>query len=186
MRDISPSARSGTLLPERAKHSPRTMTMPMSSAPAHIRPAIPDDIPKMVELLQVLFAIEADFSFDAEKHAAGLSLLLDSPTSLILVAERDDEVVGMATGQSVISTAEGTRALLVEDVVVQERHRGLGIGSRLLRTLASWAASKKISRMQLLADSNNQPALDFYARCGWRRTDLICLRSDTGLFSPFP
>ena len=156
--------------------------MPMSSAPAHIRPATPEDIPTMVELLQVLFAIEADFSFDGDKHAAGLSLLLDSPTSLILVAEREDKVVAMATGQSVISTAEGTRALLVEDVVVEERYRGMGIGSRLLRTLAFWATSKKISRMQLLADRNNRPALEFYSRCGWQQTELICLRSHSDIY----
>jgi ribosomal protein S18 acetylase RimI-like enzyme len=33
-----------------------------------------------------------------------------------------------------------------------------------------------LSRLQLLADMDNAPALDFYTRRGWRRTSLLALR----------
>lgn len=149
---------------------------------AHIRPATAEDILPMVDLLQLLFSIEKDFHFDPKKHGEGLRLLVNSPDALVLVAEYDDQVRGMATAQIVISTAEGGPALLVEDVVVAEEYRGRSIGSRLLQKLASWAASRKINRMQLLADRHNLPALQFYKGCGWRTTDLICLRSYSDLF----
>lgn len=41
-------------------------------------------------------------------------------------------IVGMATIQTLISTAEGGRVGLVEDVVVDESFRGKGIGKLLL------------------------------------------------------
>jgi hypothetical protein len=34
----------------------------------------------------------------------------------------------------------------------------------------------KVSRLQLLADRSNVPALDFYRIMGWHMTELICLR----------
>jgi len=41
-----------------------------------IRPAAQPDIPTMIELLHLLFAIEADFDFSAERQGRGLELLL--------------------------------------------------------------------------------------------------------------
>jgi GNAT superfamily N-acetyltransferase len=64
----------------------------------------------------------------------------------------------------------------VEDVVVEAAWRGQGLGRRLLAALADWAGEQGISRLQLLADRNNQPALDFYRQLGWQTTALICLR----------
>ena len=45
-----------------------------------------------------------------------------------------------------------------------------------MRTLAGWALEQGATRMQLLADKNNPPALAFYERLGWGTTALICLR----------
>lgn len=45
-------------------------------------------------------------------------MLIANQWATVLVAETSGKVVGMATGQLTISTAEGGPALLVEDVVV--------------------------------------------------------------------
>ncbi len=141
-----------------------------------IRPATEKDLDAMVLLLKQLFGIEADFAFDAQMQKKGLELLLDSKTSIILVAERQDSVVGMGTGQLVISTAEGGPSLLIEDIVVQPAWQQQGIGSALLQALGNWGASRGAIRMQLLADRTNSPALVFYQAAGWQTTQLICLR----------
>jgi GNAT superfamily N-acetyltransferase len=60
--------------------------------------------------------------------------------------------------------------------VVTERLRGQGIGAALLATLAAWAVQHGATRLQLLADGQNRPALDFYRKNGWLPTQLICLR----------
>jgi ribosomal protein S18 acetylase RimI-like enzyme len=131
----------------------------------------------MVALLRVLFTIEADFGADEAKQRRGLQLLLEDDRACLLVAEEEFGVIGMCSGQLVISTAEGGPALLVEDVVVVESFRGRGVGRLLMEALQNWAAARNITRLQLLADRNNAPALDFYRRLGWQHTDLICLRT---------
>lgn len=149
----------------------------MAIETVHIRPARQQDIDEMVLLLKSLFATKTDFHFDPASQVAALELLLTSDSCLILVAEQGDQIVGMCCGQTVISTAEGGLALLVEDVVVRQEMRGKGIGYKMMRTLAAWATSRNISRLQLLVDRNNDPAIAFYDKYGWQSTQLICLRS---------
>jgi len=124
----------------------------------------------------MLFAVEADFDFDAARQRQGLAMLLAQETAVILVAEAEGLVVGMCSGQSIISTAEGGFALLVEDVVVAEPWQGKGVGRELLAALEQWAAARKIGRLQLLADRNNAAALEFYRKLGWQGTELVCRR----------
>ena len=141
-----------------------------------IQPAERQDLDDMMLLLQQLFGIEEDFSFDALKQKKGLELLFLSPTAVIMVAKEDEAVIAMGTAQVVVSTAEGAPSLLVEDVVVKPSHQNRGIGRRLLQALGDWGATKGAERMQLLADRTNSPALEFYAHEGWQETQLICLR----------
>lgn len=141
-----------------------------------IRPARPADIPEMVGLLGLLFAIEADFTADADRQSRGLTLLMEQPLACIMVAEQGGRVVGMCSGQLTVSTAEGGYSLLLEDLVVAADSRGRRIAPRLLEAIALWAAGYGAARMQLLADRDNASALEFYRRQGWRDTALICLR----------
>ena len=147
-----------------------------------IRKAYKSDIPPMCDLLTELFSIEADFIADPDKQARGLQLLLeDKDRSLVLVAAVGDEVVGMCSVQTLISTSEGSPVGLVEDVVVRNDYRGKGVGTALLSEIFSWCEEKGITRVQLLADRDNQEALDFYASREWIFTNLICMRKHTHL-----
>ncbi len=142
----------------------------------HIRQARAADVDSLVGLLRILFALEEDFTFDAPRARRGLALLLAAGRAAVLVAEQGNRIVGMCTGQVVISTAEGGPAVLVEDVVVLPERRGRGVGRSLLAALAGWSREQGAERMQLLADHTNRNALAFYQRTGWRTTQLICLR----------
>jgi len=150
-----------------------------------IRTARPGDIPRMNELLAELFSIETDFSPDVEKQVRGLSVLVAGPPgrSCVLVAEQGGTVIGMATVQTLISTAEGGRVGMVEDVIVDREFRSRGIGTRLLNGIAAWSERTGLKRLQLLADRGNIPALDFYASRNWSSTRLICLRRPADRFS---
>jgi GNAT superfamily N-acetyltransferase len=130
-----------------------------------------------VRLLGQLFSIEADFTPDAWRQRLGLALMLsDHRVRTVLVAERSGEVLGMVTGQLVVSTAEGGLSALVEDMIVEEGARGAGIGRALLEGIERWALERGATRLQLLADHENAPALGFYDRAGWSSTRLVCLR----------
>jgi len=145
-------------------------------ANAVIRPARPEDLDGLVDLLRILFGIEADFACDAARQRRGLAMLLAHEAAVLLVAEAAGQVIGMCSGQLTISTAEGGFALLVEDVVVAGPWQGKGVGRELLAALEQWGASRKIGRLQLLADRNNAAALEFYRKLGWQSTELICQR----------
>ncbi|MCU0983483.1 MAG: GNAT family N-acetyltransferase [Acetobacteraceae bacterium] len=147
---------------------------------ATIRTAGHDDIPAMVALLAQLFAIEADFSIAPEVQARGLAMLLARPESAVLVAEVAGAVAGMCTVQLSVSTARGGLSAGVEDVVVDARHRGAGLGGRLMAAAEAWARQKGAVRIALLADETNAPALDFYGHLGFTRTRLVWLAKPLG------
>jgi len=144
-----------------------------------IRPARPGDIPRMCELIAELFSIESDFTPNVEKQMHGLRVLIADPSGkmLVLAAVSNGIVVGMATVQTLISTAEGGRVGLIEDVIVAKEHRRMGIGTLLLQAIVDWSRKARLKRLQLLADLDNRPALDFYSFRGLNQTRLICLRT---------
>jgi N-acetylglutamate synthase-like GNAT family acetyltransferase len=143
----------------------------------HIREAALEDIDGMIPLLKELFSIEADFCFDEDLQRRGLKMMLESiENRCLLIASAGDRIIGMASIQSLISTAEGGRCGIVEDVVVTSKWRGKGIGRCLLEAIEAWAHTKGLKRIQLLADATNTPALEFYKNRGWMTTQLICLR----------
>ena len=102
--------------------------------------------------------------------------MLESKKDCVVLAEHGAEIIGMCTVQTLISTAEGGYVGLVEDMVVANKYSGNGIGRQLILEIESWATSQGLTRLQLLANRNNQPALAFYTKMGWLETRLIGLR----------
>ncbi len=141
-----------------------------------IRAAESKDIPALIELLRVLFSIEADFSFDEEKQRRGLELMLeDVRERCVFVAQIDHQVVGMCSVQTLISTAQGAPKGWIEDVCVNEKSRGCGIGKMLLKAVDNWCLERGMRRLQILCDTQNEPAMKFYQHLGWQATQLQCL-----------
>ena len=103
-------------------------------------------------------------------------MLLDSASAGIWVAERCGRVVGMVTVQLVISTVEGGVSGLLEDLVVSSAYRHRGIGRALLDAAVRWSCEQGATRMQLLTDGRNVPALIFYRKQEWKQTSMIALR----------
>ena len=104
-------------------------------------------------------------------------MLADTKNRHILVARINDQVVGMATAQLVVSTAEGGLSAWVEDVIVDRNFRRIGIGSALLLGIKTWAIEAGAQRMQLLTESVNEHAKSFYLDNKWGVTDLVCMRT---------
>ncbi len=144
-----------------------------------ITPARAEDVTALQSLLATLFSIEMDFHPDAERQRRGLEFLLADAERAVVMTARDSTgaVIGMASAQLVVSTAEGAYSVWIEDVIVAEGCRGRGIGVSLLGALLDWAQGKGATRAQLLADRTNVRALDFYRRLGWQSTQLGAWRS---------
>ena len=131
-----------------------------------------NDLEEMALLLSALFAIEKDFKIDYDKQLSGITKLHESGGADMLVAKHEDKVVGMVTMQRLISSAEGDYVGQIEDLVVQEEYRKMGVGSRLINKMRSVAQEYGYKRIQLAADADNANALQFYNRRGFNKTNL--------------
>jgi GNAT superfamily N-acetyltransferase len=126
------------------------------------------DLPRLVELLGILFAAEAEFSPDAEKQRVALQgLLADAAKGRVFVAREGREVVAMASLLYTVSTAEGGRAAWFEDLVVAPEHRKRGIGEALLKHVVAEARKEGVLRLTLLTDMQNERAQAMYRRVGF-------------------
>ena len=135
------------------------------------------DVPALCDLLSLLFAQEADFVPDRAKQERGLRLILDDPrVGAVLVARADGEVVGMVNLLFTVSTAEGARVMLLEDMIVRPDHRGHGVGLQLIDAAIALANERGCARITLLTDEDNNQAQWFYARTGFRRSAMIPMR----------
>jgi GNAT superfamily N-acetyltransferase len=140
-----------------------------------------DDIAELAKLLRHLFAQEYDFIPDTAKQCAGLERIIDSPDiGRILVCREASGVLGMVNLLFTVSTAEGGKVAMLEDMVVHPSHRGRGIGGRLLAAAIALCAAEGCSRITLLTDRGNEAAMRFYSRRGFEASGMIPLRLHLG------
>src|SRR3954469_2746728 len=130
--------------------------------------AVAKDLPQMVQLLLHLFEQEAEFTPDAPKQEAALKMILADPkVGQLYVAKDGNRVVAMASLLYTVSTAEGGKAALFEDLVVSPDHRKQGIGEALLKYVVPQARSEGILRLTWLTDMQNERAQAMYRRAGF-------------------
>jgi len=79
------------------------------------------------------------------------------------VAEKENEIVGMALGYNMYSTWKGL-SLYLEDIVVREAHRRSGIGSQLFEAVTRYAKESKAGKMVWQVLDWNTLAIDFYKK----------------------
>jgi GNAT superfamily N-acetyltransferase len=135
------------------------------------------DLPAMADLLHELFGLESDFQPEREKQMRGLKLILDTPQiGRLFVLRVDGVVAGMANALITVSTAQGTRVLLLEDVIVSAKFRTAGLGRQLVEHVCAWATREGMTRVTLLADKDNAKALAFYDRLGFEKSAMVVRR----------
>ena len=131
-------------------------------------PARIADLPRLVELLGILFESEAEFSANPEKQRAALQAILADPKKgTIFIARDGRQVVAMASLLYTVSTAEGGKAALFEDLVVAPEQRKRGIGEALLKHVVAEARKEGVLRITLLTDMQNERAQAMYRRAGF-------------------
>jgi GNAT superfamily N-acetyltransferase len=132
-----------------------------------VRPIRSDDVPAVVGLVRELAEYEKAAHevrlTEAQLHA---SLFGERPALFGHVAERDGAVVGMALWFLNFSTWRGTHGIYLEDLYVQPRHRGSGLGRELLRTLAETCVQRGYNRLEWAVLDWNAPSIEFYEAAG--------------------
>ena len=132
-----------------------------------ICPARPGDAIDIVALVREL----ADYEHALDQVAISVddlerALFTPNPHVHCLVAEHDGAIVAMALWFLHFSTWTGTSGLYLEDLYVQDRHRGRGIGTQLMRALAVMCVEEGYSRFEWSVLDWNRPAIEFYQSIG--------------------
>jgi len=139
--------------------------------------AAPKDLPQLVELLGQLFEQEAEFTPNAAKQEAALKLIFADPkVGKLYVARDGGKVVAMASLLYTVSTAEGGKAALFEDLVVRPEYRKQGIGAQLLEHVIAQARAEGVLRMTLLTDMQNERAQVLYRKLGFTGSPMKPMR----------
>lgn len=119
-----------------------------------------------------LFSLIADHA-RFEQSAATLTLceLLavlasDAPPVTILVAVRDDEVLGFAAITFDFALWRARRWAHLDCLFVREDSRGLGLGALLLGAAADLALARGADRMEWQTPAWNAQGIAFYRRAG--------------------
>ncbi|MDP5185458.1 GNAT family N-acetyltransferase [Blastococcus sp. BMG 814] len=137
-----------------------------------VRPVRPEDVPAVVGLVRELAEYErALHEVRLTEEQLATCLFGDSPALFGHVAEVGGEVVGTALWFLNFSTWRGTHGVYLEDLYVQPRHRGAGLGKELLRTLAQVCVERGYSRLEWSVLDWNTPSIEFYRAAGAVPTD---------------
>jgi GNAT superfamily N-acetyltransferase len=135
------------------------------------------DVPRLVELLGILFAQEHELSPDADKQRRALEMILADPSrARIYVAREGAKAVAMAALHFTVSTAEGAKVAGLEDCIVHPEHRRKGIGKALLEYVIEQARAEGVLRVMLLTDGDNARAQALYRKMGFAPSSMLAMR----------
>jgi ribosomal protein S18 acetylase RimI-like enzyme len=92
-----------------------------------------------------------------------------------LIAEIGDDFAGMCLFFPSFSTWRGVPGAYIQDIFVEERFRGRGVGETLVRATARHVRDEGGGYLRLSVDSGNEDAKRFYESLGmtWSRDEHI-------------
>lgn len=129
-----------------------------------VRQSIPTDVSAIMRLIHELALFEkAPNEVIASEETLLKSGFGENPLFISWVAEMQGNVVGMALCYIRYSTWKGP-VLYLEDLVVTENARGMGIGKVLFEQCIDFAKVRNYSRMVWQVLDWNEPAIEFYRR----------------------
>jgi GNAT superfamily N-acetyltransferase len=89
----------------------------------------------------------------------------ENPLSSVFVAEKEQEIVGIALYYFRYSTWKG-KTIHPEDLVVKESMRGTGLGSALYSAIIAQGKTEGVRRIEWNVLDWNAPAIAFYENSG--------------------
>ena len=96
-------------------------------------------------------------------------VLDDTDKTMFACCREEDLIIGIAlmVDYKVISGHKG----IVEDVVVDNKHRGKGIGRKLMEKLLEEGRNRNLDEIILFTGHHRLPAIRLYKRLGFRKKE---------------
>ena len=131
-----------------------------------VRLSTPADMPHVLRLIKELAAFEKEpDAVEVTKEVLIKEGFGKHPLFTCFVAEVEKEIVGMALVYDRFSTWKG-RSIHLEDLVVNEKMRGTGVGKALYTKVIKYAAERNVKRLEWVVLDWNKNAIDFYEKSG--------------------
>lgn len=134
-----------------------------------IRPVAPDDLAAVVAMLaDDPLGAQRESPDDLTPYRTALQRLADDPNQRVVVAVRDDRVVGtlQLTVVPGLSRRGATRSI-IEAVRVHGDERGSGLGTQLIQWAVDESRRQNCRLVQLTSDATREDAHRFYERLGF-------------------
>jgi GNAT superfamily N-acetyltransferase len=132
-----------------------------------IRPPVADDAAAIADLLG-----ELGYPATREEVLVRLEHVSAYPHAIVLVAELDGRVVGVATGHAFPSIHVTSIVAWLSTLVVSATHHGRGVGRGLSGAVESWARDLGAVRISVSSGLHRAEAHAFYEHLGYDRSGL--------------
>lgn len=133
----------------------------------HIRPANAADAGGVARLLEALgYPCSDDDAFDR------IDTMSDDPTQDLLVADLHGELCGLVALDFMYFLPLGRDTCRITALIVDDKHRGSGVGRLLLREAESRARAAGAARIEVTHASQRAEASQFYRACGYSESSV--------------
>lgn len=127
-----------------------------------IRQATSADLPALQRLYGQLHPAD-----DSDDLSEAFAVLTAFPGAELFVTEDHGVITGSFTLYTLPNLTHGGRpAAILENIVVDETHRGRGIGRAMLEFARELAQERNCYKLSLTSNAKRQDAHAFYLRCG--------------------
>jgi len=134
-----------------------------------VQPATEQDVPLILEMARALAAYERMPNAVTATEADLLHCLFGPrPAAEAAIGYVGEEPAGMVVFVKTFSTFVGQPGIYLEDIYVDERWRGHGLGREMLRYVAKLSVARGRGRFEWSVLNWNAPAIGFYEKLGAR------------------
>lgn len=148
---------------------------------AHVRVAQPQDAKAILGLSQQVGSETPYLTFDengiymtVEQEVELIKLYEQTPNSMLIVTEVDDQIVGMAN-VTAFTTNKQTHVAEVGICLIKE-YWGYGLASSMMEMLMEFAEHSDLKVLTLEVVQENAPAIKLYENFGFKTTGTLSKR----------
>ena len=133
-----------------------------------IRKAVETDIPRLLPLMRALAVFEKyDDAFAINEEVLREQGFRRSPPDFhCLVAEENDQLVGLLVYYFVPFTYRAKPNLIVKELYVADAHRSKGVGELLMKAVSKEAVQANCGQIKWWVAKWNHRSIQFYERLG--------------------
>lgn len=124
-----------------------------------------EDLDSVFELLDELYENKIEYSKFTQKYKESL----EDNSFYGIVAIENNKVVGVLISRVINRLAKKKNILFIDDLIVNEKCRNIGIGKLLIQTATAYAISKDCGALELTSMIQNINAHRFYENNGFEK-----------------